>query len=414
MREMIQRMMAITLKELKVLLRDRQALALLFIMPIFFILVMSFALEGVFEAGSKSHPIKILVVHQPGCLLAEQAIADLKRIEGFVLIDTHKGMPLTFERAEELIQKRTYPLALLFPESFTEDLLRSEQDPQKKKVTVHLLSDPAMNVQLLMTVKGTIDGILGHRAFLISLSQRSQKMFGFFPGMAKEMQQQVEGARDPKRSRIELIHTFPKYYRSERRPTATEQNVPAYTIFGVFFIVLTLASSFLKEKQDGTFQRILAAPLSKATLLIGKLFPYYIVNLIQTALMFCIGALVFGIRLGSFPALVIVSLALAASANGLGLFVAALGRTEAQVNGLSVLLAVTLSALGGLMVPTFIMPDWMKTLSLFTPHAWALAGYHDVIIRGLGVNDILPEVFVLLGFASLFFVIALWRFRFTD
>lgn len=414
MREMIHRMMAITLKELKVLLRDRQALALLFIMPIFFILVMSFALEGVFEAGSKSHPIKILVVHQPGCLLAEQAIADLKRIEGFVLIDTYKGMPLTSERAEELIQKRTYPLALLFPESLTEDLLRSEQDPQKKKVTVHLLSDPAMNVQLLMTVKGTIDGILGHRAFLISLAQRSQKMFGFFPGMAKEMQQQVEGARDPKRSRIELIHTFPKYYRSERRPTATEQNVPAYTIFGVFFIVLTLASSFLKEKQDGTFQRILAAPLSKATLLIGKLFPYFIVNLIQTALMFCIGALVFGIRLGSFPALVIVSLALATSANGLGLFVAALGRTEAQVNGLSVLLAVTLSALGGLMVPTFVMPDWMKTLSLFTPHAWALAGYHDVIIRGLGVNDILPEVSVLLGFASLFFVIALWRFRFTD
>jgi len=61
-----------------------------------------------------------------------------------------------------------------------------------------------------------------------------------------------------------------------------------------------------------------------------------------------------------------------------------LGKTEAQVNGLSVLQAITLSALGGMMVPTFIMPDLMKTLSLFTPHAWALAGYHDVIIRGLG------------------------------
>lgn len=66
------------------------------------------------------------------------------------------------------------------------------------------------------------------------------------------------------------------------------------------------------------------------------------------------------------------------------------------------------------MVPTFVMPNWMKTLSFFTPHAWALVGYHDVIIRGLGVNDILPEVFVLLGFAFFFFVIALWRFRFTD
>jgi ABC-2 type transport system permease protein len=58
------------------------------------------------------------------------------------------------------------------------------------------------------------------------------------------------------------------------------------------------------------------------------------------------------------------------------------------------------------------MPDLMKTLSLFTPHAWALAGFHDVIIRGLGVKQILPEASVLLGFASFFFVLALWRFRF--
>jgi ABC-2 type transport system permease protein len=188
--------------------------------------------------------------------------------------------------------------------------------------------------------------------------------------------------------------------------------VPAYTIFGVFFIVLTLASSFLQEKKDGTFQRILAAPLSKTGLLIGKLLPYYLVNLVQIGLMFAVGVIVFRMKLGNFPALLIVSIALAAAANGLGLLVAALGKTEAQVNGLSVLLAIALSALGGMMVPTFIMPDLMKTLSLFTPHAWALAGFHDVIIRGLGVKQILPEVSVLLGFASFFFVLALWRFRF--
>jgi ABC-2 type transport system permease protein len=136
------------------------------------------------------------------------------------------------------------------------------------------------------------------------------------------------------------------------------------------------------------------------------------VNLIQIVLMFSVGVIVFGMTLGHLPALVMVSLALAAAANGLGLLVAALGKTEAQVNGLSVLLAITLSALGGMMVPTFIMPGLMKSLSLFTPHAWALAGYHDIIVRGLSVKQILPEVGALLGFASFFFAIALWRFRF--
>ena len=411
---MIRQIIAITLKELKVLWLDREALALLFAMPMFFILVMSFALEGVFEAGSKGHPIEILVVHQDGGRLAEQAIADLKRMEGLILIETYEGIPLSSDKAEQLIGRGVYPLALLFPEGYTEKILKNANDPQKGKAIVYLISDPAMNLQLLATVKGAVQGAIERRVLLARIPQRLKEMFGTLGGTEGQLYNMLEDPNISERGRsgVDFIHTFPKGFNAGRRPTATEQNVPAYTIFGVFFIVLTLASSFLQEKKDGTFQRILAAPLSKTALLIGKLLPYYLVNLIQIAMMFCIGVVVFGMKLGHLPALVIVSLALAAAANGLGLLVAALGKTEAQVNGLSVLLAITLSALGGMMVPTFIMPNLMKTLSLFTPHAWALAGYHDIIIRGLGIKDVLTEMFVLLGFASFFFVIALWRFRF--
>jgi ABC-2 type transport system permease protein len=411
---MIRQIIAITLKELKVLWLDREALALLFAMPMFFILVMSFALEGVFEAGSKGHPIEILVVHQDGGRLAEQAIGDLKRMEGLILIETYEGIPLSSDKAEQLIGRGVYPLALLFPEGYTEQILKNANDPKKGKAIVYLISDPAMNLQLLATVKGAVQGAIERRVLLARIPQRLKEMFGTLGGTEGLLDNMLEDQNISEcgRSGVDFIQTFPKGFNAGRRPTATEQNVPAYTIFGVFFIVLTLASSFLQEKKDGTFQRILAAPLSKTALLIGKLLPYYLVNLIQIALMFCIGVVVFGMKLGHLPALVIVSLALAAAANGLGLLVAALGKTEPQVNGLSVLLAITLSALGGMMVPTFIMPNLMKTLSLFTPHAWALAGYHDIIIRGLGMKDVLTEMFVLLGFASFFFVIALWRFRF--
>ncbi len=408
---MIHQIIAITLKELKILCLDREALALLFAIPIFFILVMSFALEGVFEAGSKGHPIEILVVHPNGDPLADQTVADLKRMEGLVLIETHEGVPLTPEKIEQLIGKGVYPLALLFPENFTEQISQPAKDPLDRKIDVHLISDPAMNLQLLATVKGAIERVIEHRVLLATLPQPFQEMFGPPPAERANLSGD-QNAGEGKRSRVDLVHTFPKSYQLTRRPTATEQNVPGYTIFGVFFIVLTLASSFLQEKKDGTFQRILAAPLTKTALLIGKLLPYYLVNLVQIGLMFCIGIILFGMTIGNLPALVIVSLALAATANGLGLLVAALGKTEAQVNGLSVLLAITLSALGGMMVPTFIMPNLMKTLSLFTPHAWALTGYHDIIIRGLGVRDIFTETLVLLGFAFTFFLIALWRFRF--
>jgi ABC-2 type transport system permease protein len=411
---MIRQIIAITLKELKVLWLDREALALLFAMPMFFILVMSFALEGVFEAGSKGHPIEILVVNRNGGSLAEQAIADLKRMEGLILIEAKGGVPLNLEKAEQFIRKGNYSLALLFPEGFTDRVLQISNERQNEKATVYLISDPAMNIQLLATVKGAIQSVIERRVSLARVPQRLKEMLGTLGGMERQLDNILGDTNKSERERsgVVFIHTFPKGFNAGRRPTATEQNVPAYTIFGVFFIVLTLASSFLQEKKDGTFQRILAAPLSKTALLIGKLLPYYLVNVIQIGLMLCIGVVVFGMKLGNLPALVIISFALAAAANGLGLLVAALGKTEAQVNGLSVLLAITLSALGGMMVPTFIMPDLMKTLSLFTPHAWALAGYHDIIIRGLGTKDILSEMFVLLGFALIFFVIALWRFRF--
>ncbi len=423
---MLRQIIAITLKELKVVWLDREALALLFAMPMFFILVMSLALQGVFEAGTKGRPVEVLVINPNGGPLAEQTIADLKRIEGVALIETAGGVSLSLEKAEAWIRRGDYSLALAFSTGFSERILQDPGNSESEKATVYLISDPATNLQLLASVKGAIRSTIERRVLLATMPQRmrqavensvSQGSSGLHlsnRNMEKQFERILEDTHQDgvDRSRVVFVNASPKGFSAGRRPTATEQNVPAYTIFGVFFIVLTLASSFLREKQDGTFQRILTAPLSKTALLIGKLLPYYVVNLIQIGLMFGVGVVLFGMKPGYLPALILVSMALAAAANGLGLLVAALGKSEAQVNSLSVLLSITLAALGGMMVPAFIMPGFMKTLSLFTPHAWALAGYHDVIIRGLGLREVLPETGVLLGFAALFFAGALWRFRF--
>jgi ABC-2 type transport system permease protein len=391
---------AITLKELKILWKDRTALALLFAMPLFFILVMSFALEGVFESGKKNRPVVLLVVNQDQGTSAKKALEELTRIEGLVFQPTLQGIPLTLDRAEDLIKRKAYAMALVFQSDFSKKI----RDVETPEEAVYLIMDPAINQQLAAPVKGAIRGTLER---IIQTTRLSQVLS--IPGEDKNSELASLG----KDAAPFVLKTIPpREYKSNRFPTAVEQNVPAYTIFGVFFIIVTLASSFLKEKRDGTFLRILAAPLSSTALLIGKLIPYYLVNLVQIALMFFVGVVIFGMKLGSLPGLILVSLALALTANGLGLLIASLGKTEGQINGLSVLLVVTLAALGGMMVPTFIMPPVMRTLSLFTPHAWALAGYHDVIIRGLGIRAVLPEAGMLLGFAGFFFFAALWRFRF--
>jgi ABC-2 type transport system permease protein len=423
---MIQHILAIGLKELKILMRDLEALGLLFAMPVFFILVMTFALEGVFEAGKKGSPIQVLVVDRDRSKLTEDAISDMGSLEGILVVREMDGIPLSLAKAEELIRNRTFPMALLFPKGFSEGALSSLRKGGEKGPVVTFLTDPATNRLIIKPIQGALRGMIERRVFSFQLPARLQEAFGHpIPLGASAGLHSEDGNKDSSADTpiggtllklngpaVKFVSAYPSGFRATRRPDVKEQNVPAYTIFGVFFIVLTLATSFYQEKQVGTFQRILVSPVSRAALLVGKLIPYYLVNLIQIALMFSLGVVIFGMRLGNMAALIVVSLALAAASNGLGLVVAALGKTEAQINGLSVLLAITLGALGGMMVPSFVMPGFMRHLSLITPHAWALEAYHDVIVRGLGVAAVLPETGMLMGFSAFFFLIALLRFRF--
>ena len=287
-----------------------------------------------------------------------------------------------------------------------------------------LVADPALNKQLLAPIEGVIQRVFESHAAYYRLHQSlEQKLAPFFQligqgehpdSLKNSIDRFFKDSEEGRGHHTGIIFTTrpPSGTRVERLPSANEQNVPAYTIFGVFFIMLSLASSIYKEKADGTFQRLRSAPLSKTTFLLGKLIPYHLVNLIQIALMFSIGVIIFQMKIGSILALFFVSLSLSLTANGLGLLVAALSRTYAQVSGFSIFLSITLSALGGMMVPAFVMPDILKTVSLFTPQAWALAAYQEIIIRGLSLKDVLPQIGVLMGFAGLFFSIALWRFRF--
>jgi ABC-2 type transport system permease protein len=420
---MFRQIMVLAIKEMKVIGSDREALLLLFAMPMFFIFVMSLALQGVFDAGTATRPLEVLIVNEHGGLLAEQMIADLRGLAGLALIETADGAPLDREKAEGSILRGKHSLALIFGAGVSEGIQPGSPSPAP---SVTLISDPATHIPVLNSLKAIVQTAIERRVLMANLPRYMQKAIEDSlenipydrEAFSREIERRFESvlrevnAAAAAHSRVAFEHVFPKRVPAHTRPSSAEQNVPAYTIFGVFFIVLTLSAGIQREKQEGTFQRILSAPLKKSTLLIGKLVPYYCLNLIQIGLMFSVAFLLFDLPVRNLSAMILVSLALAAAANGLGLLTAALGKTESQVNSLSILFAITLAALGGMMVPTFLMPGFMQTLAMFTPHAWALEGYHDVMLRGFGMKEVLPETGILMAFAALFFAVALWRFRF--
>ncbi|MGD8455013.1 MAG: ABC transporter permease [Anaerolineales bacterium] len=411
---MIRQILSTTCKDLQILFKDVGGIATLFLMPMMFIIVMSTALQGLFNTGTDTRPRQLPVVDLDRGEYAAQVIDALDNIAGIEVVTSWEGVPLTRQNAEALVADGEQSVVVLFPEDFSAQIKARSGDGEATAV-VELIADPAVSVQFIAPIQGMVYGV-AERVAEIEVAQAhiAESLAEVFAGLPSGVQPasnqivvEIDGT-----SVVALQQVAPAEMNIDVEPDTYQQNVPGYTVLGVFFIVGTMASSILQEKREGTFRRLLAAPLPRPVLLAGKILPYYLVNLIQIAIMFGVAHLLFGMAFGNPLALLLISMALAAAATGLGIMIAALGKTDAQVGGLATLLTLTLSALGGCLMPTSIMPVFLEKLSRFTPNAWAMRGFQDVLVRGYGLAGILPEAGVLLVFAVAFFLVGVWRFRF--
>jgi ABC-2 type transport system permease protein len=430
---MIGQILATTWKDLKILLKDFGGLTNLFLMPTVFIFVMTLAL-GNFFSGGGDNPIEILVVNNDTGTIGSQIVDGLKATEGFTVEAEWDGIALTRASAEALIIDEKRSIAVIIPANFSDTIEKSVFDTPTgetpPKAQIDLVVDPTLSSQIIGPVKGTLKG-LGQQALMTGVAPRGIDLFLDQIDQTSDTPMAAE-TRDALREKavrstagggdtssvLEVLQMQPAGMEIEQTPNSVQQYVPGWTLFGVFFIAQTLATSLLEEKKVGTFRRLLVAPMSRAALLLGKLTPFLIVNLVQIVLMFAVGVFIMPLvgapklELGSHPeALILISLAASLTATGLGLLIAALTKTAEQISGLGTLLVVTMAALGGVMVPRYVMPDFMRTIGLISPHAWALTAYQDVLVRGYDIVHILPEVAVLMGFAVAFFGVALWRFK---
>lgn len=193
--------------------------------------------------------------------------------------------------------------------------------------------------------------------------------------------------------------------------------VPSFTVMFAFFIVGSMAADLLKERQEGTLRRLMTAPMPRWTIIAGKMLAFVVLVIAQVVLIFGGANLVFDMPLGSsLLGLLLLTVAMGLAATGLGMLVAAISKTDRQADTTGLLLGFILAGLGGCfafsVVPIYKGGGTMETITKFIPHAHALRGFDALLIQGKGLVDVLPEVGFLLGFALLFMVVAVWRFRY--
>ena len=181
----------------------------------------------------------------------------------------------------------------------------------------------------------------------------------------------------------------------------------------VFIPLLGISGMFAYERQKGTLRRLLTTPTRRPTYLLGTISGQVAAALVQMLLLVGFGAIVLHLDWGQSPAALAAMLltsALAAAALGttLGTFV----KTEAQAGGLSMMLGMVMALLGGCWYPIELFPPFVQTAAKVLPTTWAMQGMLDIVMRGEGLAGVLLPATVLVGFAAVFFVIGVWRFRY--
>ena len=192
--------------------------------------------------------------------------------------------------------------------------------------------------------------------------------------------------------------------------------LPALTVMFAFFVIPALATELIKEKEMGSLRRLIASPLPKGALIGGKIFAYTLLIILQVVLVFGIAAIFFDMPLGDSPlGLLLITIALGLTVTTLGILVAALARSRDQATSVGMLLIFGLGILAGCFTPDnafFRGEGFMATVSYYTPQAQAMMGYHALVILQGTLVDVLPYVGYLLGISLIFFLIAIWRFKF--
>jgi ABC-2 type transport system permease protein len=385
----MRRLLALWEKECLALSRDVLGLAVLFLMPAAFIVVMSLALSDVFKGGPARQAEFAVMAADPK--LADSLERNLAG-DGFRVAPA----PADDAAARDGVRRGTPSLVLVVPHDF-ERALSAPLDARSAPPKLTLLTDPALPPTQLLAFRQRVLGV--------TLAMRVAAMMRR-AGIATEAD-----AFDLKRAATLSVETIG----GSGRPSSVQQNVPAWLIFGMFFVVMPISSLFVVERREGTLARLVSLRVPFSMLLLGKVGPYFVVNLTQAVLMLLAGRTLvpwFGGETLVFPSrwdlLAAVTVCTSFAAIGWGLLVAVCSRTLEQATVIGGVGNILAAAVGGIMVPRFVMPEAMQKLAEVSPMAWALDAFHVVILRGGGAADIAAPCAKLLALATALFAAALW------
>lgn len=416
-------------KDLKILFKDRGQLAVLFALPL--ILAICFAgpyalMDITITRGGESNlSIRACVVNEDQGPYGEQLETALRGVGPLRLLSSR-----TIDQADAKVADGEVAAAIVIPADFSAridanqptgvELIKDPTQQAEAQIVAGILNEALTEFGVRAEVEYWIRAVYDKTGFLEGAESElvraaNARTMGTVWTAVQEMRQnpaiavQSEDLAGEKR-----VFTFGSF--------AFAAFAPMFATMFAFFVVGHMAESILREKEAGSFRRILAAPIYHGTVLTGKTLAFIVVVFLQMLLLFGVGYAVSGMPLGDSPlGLLGLTLALALAATGLGMLLGSIARTAKEAGSIGLVLGFVLffasGSLGSMSTSGdfdlgFRSEGFRFYISQLTPQAHAFDGYIKLMLEGAGLVDILPNIVALLGFALVFGLLALWRFRY--
>ncbi|HEY3278473.1 MAG TPA: ABC transporter permease [Syntrophorhabdaceae bacterium] len=432
-------------KELTLLGRDFAGLLVLFVMPVVLVIVVTLVQENVLK--SMVTKTEVLFINMDGQFVGRGIEEALLRSGAVKIVSEIQGKALSVETAKKAVGKGDFPLCIVIPEGTTAAFRKRIRESGKDSFSVgddktksvagapgetpllFVYFDPTLKETFRMGVKSTLEKvILGMEA-----GEKLKVLSELLPKEMETATRKAMGAMwsEEYRNAIPQVHfnwdnrpivaikeEIAGYGGTAKIPTTVQQNVPAWTLFGMFFIVVPLGAALIRERQDGMLARLLTMPISYLTIISGKVFAYVIICMVQFFFIMGVGKVLLPIlgapalEVGSsYAALILIALCASLAASGYGILLGTVARTYEQASTFGAVSVVIAAALGGVMVPVYVMPKIMQTIGLFSPLSWGLTAFLTVFVRGGGIGSILPELMSMFLFFVLTILVA-WFYMF--
>ncbi|MCQ2217184.1 MAG: ABC transporter permease [Paludibacteraceae bacterium] len=416
----MRKLKALIYKDTLLLLRDFPGLAMMFLMPLALVVLMAYLQDSTFNSINE-HKIPLLILNQDRDSLGDAIERSVSQAGIFEVDSLENGQPLTIESLERAVARGDYQIGIVIPQNTTESIrsrvrqsvmgaFGGEADTIISSDSISIFVDPTTKNSFKSTILSSI------REYAASL----QTDF-----VLREVVLEVNtvvpvpiGDIDIPKDMVLLKEQYARLDQGRIIPNSVQHNVPAWGMFAVFFIVISLAGNIIKEREDGSFTRLLTMPCPSWLYLVAKAIVYLVVCLLQLTLMFLMGIYVLP-RLGlpslalgqSISALVLMSISASLAAIGYGIAIGKVATSNQQASVFGAISVVIMAAVGGVWIPVFVMPEVMQIVSHISPLNWGLSGFYDIFVRDGGLESVWPESCTLLLFAALCLGVALYYGR---